>query len=111
MIDSGGRGRGSHRQPPRLGDEKIRAGEGDQPDDDQKYEAHAKRPPELDSRPSPLRPCSNSPCSEKWGMETGRIYHSFFLAQAGSCIYYFSPKRLLPGNRPKSFSGITAKTH
>src|SRR6266852_3026826 len=67
MIDPGRRRRGSHRQPPRLGDEKIRAGEGDQPDDDQKYEAHTKRPPELDSRPSPLRPCSNSPCSEKWG--------------------------------------------
>src|ERR1700740_1413689 len=45
MIDSGGCGGGPGRQPPRLGDEKVRADQGDQPDDGQKDEAHAARPP------------------------------------------------------------------
>src|SRR6266481_3993099 len=45
MIDAGGCGGGSDWQPPCLRHEKIGAREGDQPDDNEKNEAHAARPP------------------------------------------------------------------
>src|SRR4030095_437555 len=48
MIDDTRGGRSSRRPPPCLSDEKIGAGESDQPDDNKNNEAHEPRPPELE---------------------------------------------------------------
>src|SRR6267154_6570187 len=45
------------------------------------------------------------------GWKPGGIYHRFFSAQAGSCIYYFLPATFLTETRAKSFLRNIAKTH
>src|SRR6267154_453078 len=67
MVNSRSRRGGSGWQPPCLGDKEVRADESDQPDDDQKYEAHAARPPSVDSRPAPLWLRLQSLDSHQWG--------------------------------------------
>jgi hypothetical protein len=42
VVDAGGGGGHARGQPPRLGDEEIRADEGDQPDDRQESETHGR---------------------------------------------------------------------
>ena len=42
---------------------------GDQPDDDQKNEAHGSRPPEFRTRPSPLSQCVESLGLRQWRMK------------------------------------------
>jgi hypothetical protein len=43
----------------------------------------------LDSRPSPLRPCSNSLRSEKWGIQTGANISQVFLSASGFLHRFF----------------------
>src|SRR5260370_870828 len=54
VVNARSRGRGACRQPPCLGDKEVGADESNQPDDNEKNEAHVARPPELISRPAPL---------------------------------------------------------
>src|SRR5580692_9184209 len=69
MVYARGSCRRACRQPPSLGDEEIRADDGNQPDDDQKNEAHGSRPPELRTRPSPLSQCVESLGLRQWRMK------------------------------------------
>src|SRR6266481_9479249 len=87
MIDAGGRSRGPCWQPPRLRHKKIGAEEGNQPDYDEQNEAHCARPPKWFPEPSP-RSLPKIPKKKRGEFKPGRIYHSFFSAQAASCIYY-----------------------
>jgi hypothetical protein len=65
MIDAGGSGGGSHWQPPRLGNKKITTDERDQPDDQQKNEAHCARPPRVESSAFPTKALHQNPKIKK----------------------------------------------
>src|SRR5436309_12119370 len=100
MIDTSGRRGSPCWQPPRLRHKKIGADEGDQPDYDEQNEAHCARPPKWFPEPSP-RSLPKIPKKKRGEFKPGRIYHSFFSAQAASCIYilfaddpYFSENAL-----------------
>src|SRR6266851_1024316 len=68
------------------------------------------RAPRLDSRPSPLRPCSNSLRSEV-GIQTGANISQLFLSASGFLHLLFFLYETVFGKRPKPFPGNNVKTH
>src|SRR5207244_11153332 len=110
MIDAGGRSGGPCWQPPRLRHKKIRADEGDQPDYDEQNEAHCARPPKWFPEPSP-RSLPTIPKKKRREFKPGRIYHSFFSAQAASCIYSFLLLLLFFTNPSTSFLDRSANPY
>src|SRR6266849_5740643 len=93
MVNAGGRGGGPDRQPPCLGNKEISADQGDQPDDDEKNEAHLPRPPESNSPRSSLPQLVQTVELRERKLQTFASLSQVFASASGFLhVFFFSPR-------------------